>query len=409
MEARLMRRAALLFAALAVACDPSTGVRTYDAGTSATRDAGPAVDATIIVSHRLGASGPQPFAPKYQLTPPAVDAQSFVGYRDGAVGWYPGPSGGGTGSLDGAVTSVTGTPPLVATDDAGHVTVTAECDAGQVPTGIDGGKGTRCALPNVTNVTGSAPVSCINSAGVVTCGLTGTGYAASVSGATGVSCSPTTGAVSCGLTAPVSIANGGTGTTTAPSSAQVMIAQSSSAYAPETLSGDCTTSNSGVVTCNSLGSGVVAYSSSSGGSLSVSTRLVFNQPLAGNGAVSGELSTQTTNATPNTSMALPVSTCPGTFCNISGTVTILVQGKVPSSATAVAQTFTGYLTNNAGTVAMMTTQPTFSPGVLASTGTVATTPISVALSAGSLVITVTGTTSTTWNWSATAQVAMAGP
>jgi hypothetical protein len=130
---------------------------------------------------------------------------------------------------------------------------------------------------------------------------------------------------------------------------------------------------------------------------------VTNLTSAGNGAYSKELSVQTTNATPNTSLSFALPS------NTVGNVTVIVSGKVPSSATGVSQVWTGNVTNNAGTCAVMTTGGTFAvQGTAASTGTVATTPVSVALSSCNVVSTVTGTTSTTWNWSATLQYASAG-
>ena len=51
------------------------------------------------------------------------------------------------------------------------------------------------------------------------------------------------------ISMPVSIANGGTGASTAPSSGQIVVGQSSTAYAPETVGGDCTISSSGSLTC----------------------------------------------------------------------------------------------------------------------------------------------------------------
>lgn len=76
--------------------------------------------------------------------------------------------------------------------------------------------------------------------------------------------------ISCGINPPAggqAISAGGTGTGSAPSSAQVMIAQSSTAYAPETLSQDCTVTSSGVMTCtktNNVSFGALATLSTSG-------------------------------------------------------------------------------------------------------------------------------------------------
>lgn len=52
---------------------------------------------------------------------------------------------------------------------------------------------------------------------------------------------------------PTPVLNGGTGTSTAPSSGQIPIAQSSAAYAPKTINGDVTIASSGAATVNSAG------------------------------------------------------------------------------------------------------------------------------------------------------------
>jgi hypothetical protein len=124
-----------------------------------------------------------------------------------------------------------------------------------------------------------------------------------------------------------------------------------------------------------------------------------------NGAFSYTLTTTTTTTTPSTALSLPLSS----FSNSGGNITAIVTGKVPSSATAVTQTWVGLVTDNGGTCAVMTTGGTFAATTTGSTGTVAATPVSVALSSCSIVATVTGTSATTWHWSMVVQYAMAGP
>lgn len=53
------------------------------------------------------------------------------------------------------------------------------------------------------------------------------------------------------VTGIVAAANGGTNSSTAPSSGQILVAQSSTTYAPKTMSGSCTLASSGAITCTS--------------------------------------------------------------------------------------------------------------------------------------------------------------
>jgi hypothetical protein len=68
------------------------------------------------------------------------------------------------------------------------------------------------------------------------------------------------------------VANGGLNTSSAPVTAQIPIAQSATAYAPETLSGDCTLSSAGVIACTktngtALGSAATANTGTSGAAI----------------------------------------------------------------------------------------------------------------------------------------------
>ncbi len=135
----------------------------------------------------------------------------------------------------------------------------------------------------------------------------------------------------------------------------------------------------------------------------VNTPFVVNETSTGNGAVSSELAVQTTTATPDSSMVLAIG-----GSSVVGNVTVIVSGKVPSSATGVSQIWTGFVSNNGGTCATLTTGGAFAATQSASTGSIAATPVSVALSGCNVTVTVTGTSATTWNWSATMQAAVAG-
>jgi hypothetical protein len=60
---------------------------------------------------------------------------------------------------------------------------------------------------------------------------------------------------SCGssVSFPITAAEGGTNTATTPTSAQILIAQNTTTYAPESLSGDCTLTTAGVINCTESG------------------------------------------------------------------------------------------------------------------------------------------------------------
>src|SRR5215472_16262559 len=58
-------------------------------------------------------------------------------------------------------------------------------------------------------------------------------------------------------TIPLAIANGGTGITTAPTSGQMLVANSATTYAPVAMSGDCSITSGGAITCTKTGG--VAY------------------------------------------------------------------------------------------------------------------------------------------------------
>src|SRR3569833_11598 len=53
--------------------------------------------------------------------------------------------------------------------------------------------------------------------------------------------------------------SGGTGTNTAPTSGQILVGNTSSKYAPKTMTGDCSITFAGVITCSAVSSGTAQY------------------------------------------------------------------------------------------------------------------------------------------------------
>jgi hypothetical protein len=178
---------------------------------------------------------------------------------------------------------------------------------------ISGANFTAGTVPNAALVT--APVTAVN----VTAPIT-------TSGGT----TPTI-----GLTSPLGIANGGTGVTTAPSAGQVVVGQTATTYAPETLSGDCTMASSGAITCTKTGG--VAFSGAATATLPLSvanggTGTASPGLTAGTGlGVSGSFPTQqfalTTPVTvanggtqcgvPVVFASLPATPTNGEICNVT--------------------------------------------------------------------------------------------
>ena len=135
----------------------------------------------------------------------------------------------------------------------------------------------------------------------------------------------------------------------------------------------------------------------------ISSPFVNYLTSTGNGVYTANLNIpQTTNATPATqTFALP--------SNTSGTVVVIGGGKVPGVATSAMATWTGLVTNNAGTCAIATTGAgAFTSSNVGSTGTVAGSPFVAALSGCNILVTVTGVAATTFNWSGTVQYISSG-
>lgn len=96
------------------------------------------------------------------------------------------------------------------------------------------------------------------------------------------------------LATPVSIANGGTGAAMSCASGKVPIAQSSTALQCEAISGDCTTTSSGVVTCTQLQAGEITAGATTG-----------TLTCAAGATACGITQSSTANATPTSMVDVP--------------------------------------------------------------------------------------------------------
>jgi len=114
--------------------------------------------------------------------------------------------------------------------------------------------------------------------------------------------------------ASATVGQGGLGTTTAPSSAQIPIAQSASAYAPETVSGDCTMASSGAITCTKTSG--VAFGSGA-------TATIANYALLASPTFSGTPAAPTATSGTSTTQIATTAYVQGTTLpagNLTGTV-----------------------------------------------------------------------------------------
>jgi len=113
-------------------------------------------------------------------------------------------------------------------------------------------------------------------------GGTAVGALATLNSGTGLTATATT----LSLTSPVLVTLGGTGTTTAPTTAgQVMIAQSTSAYGATTMTGDCSITSAGAITCPKI-NGITPGGVCSGGQF-VSTISASGVPTCTTPSISG--------------------------------------------------------------------------------------------------------------------------
>lgn len=179
-----------------------------------------------------------------------------------------------------------------------------------------------------------------------------------------------------------------------------------SAWAPGTggsgitaITGDVQASGSGSVSAQ-----VVSVAAQSG-PFQVNNPGVTNFSSGNNGTLTYQLGTTTTDATPNTVMSFSL---PGSG-GVAGNLSLFVSGLVSGTTTGASQLWSGFVVDHAGTCAVMSTGGTITQLSAGSNGTVASTPVSVALSGCNIVVTVTGTASTNWQWSTTLQLAVAGP
>ncbi len=166
-----------------------------------------------------------------------------------------------------------------------------------------------------------------------------------VGGAFNGDCSACTGLQTSNLSGTVSRSNGGTGTSTAPSAGQILVAQTANLYTPVTLSGTCTITTTGVLTCappfSSLASGT-----NTGAAMLVGTGASLGTSGSGTIAATSVPASGLTGTTLATNVVNSSLTSVGTLANLTVT-------NAP-----VFTALTGYLYGNgAGAVTASTTIP----------------------------------------------------
>jgi hypothetical protein len=282
-----------------------------DASTDALADA--SVDASV--PHRVGAAGPEPFPPKYVLTP--GDAGEVVSMCDGSPCWA---------VATGGVSSVTASAPLYSSGGTSPNLSVTPGSNGQVLASAGGAEGWQSFGGDIT---------CPSTIASCTVGQIG-GTAFSL---------------------PVSVTNGGTNTSTAPSSsAQVLIAQSTSAYAPESLSGGASISTGGVVAIAGGSSATSAWAMSKGGLgqaltcasgnllLATSTTLAQCEAMSGDCTISAT-GVVTCSGLQNQEIVAGAST--GTLTCAAGATACGEAQADTSSVTPATETFTAQKSTNA--------------------------------------------------------------
>jgi len=155
---------------------------------------------------------------------------------------------------------------------------------------------------------------------------------------------------------PLSVANGGHGSGTAPTSAQIPIAQSATAYTPQTISGDATITNAGVITVTKtsgvaftgLATASIPLSIANGGRGSATAPSVGQIDVASSTTAFTPV-TMSGDATITSTGAITVSKIggitPGGTCGAGLYVNVISASGVPTCANpAASPTFTGTLT-----------------------------------------------------------------
>ena len=137
---------------------------------------------------------------------------------------------------------------------------------------------------------------------------------------------------------------GGTGTGTAPTDAQILIGQSGGSYLPETASGSCTVSDTGVFSCSS---GSPPFSAITSGANTTAAMVV------GSGASLGASGSGTINATAENGVSCTGTPTTGQVCVATGSTTATWQ----TAGGVSSLTGDGALFNNAASTGAVTLSP----------------------------------------------------
>jgi hypothetical protein len=194
-----------------------------------------------------------------------------------------------------------------------------------VPAGPLGGGGTS----------GSVPITC---ATCVTASSPGVGIA-HFAGSTQAATSSAVNLASADVTGVLAVANGGTNTATAPAAAQIPVAQSATAYAPETVSGDCTFAATGAITCTkSNGTALGTMATQNASAVAVTGGTINNTVIGATTAVNGTFTSLTATSGINMTQG-SLSSSTGllmTAANLStGNTFTAVLGKANTAGNAV--------------------------------------------------------------------------